>query len=130
MVDQNSPVDIATALTSLGKTVLIEQGWRQEPDSFWQCMHIVGVVLPMEGICKHGYFLVIEVSNTEAHPNEVFFTDIRTIRAIRHRDRQSSGNVLDRMTRPSSLAVSGAALPARRNSSTVPPNGSTGAAHP
>lgn len=130
MFDRNSPLDLATALTYLGRTVLVEQGWEQEPESYWQCVHIVGVVLPMEGVCKHGYFLVIEISNSQNHPHEMYFTDIRTIRAIRHRDRQSSGNVLGRMTRPSSLAVSGAALPARRNSSTVPSNGSTGAAHP
>jgi hypothetical protein len=129
MPNQNANLDCATALTYLGKTVLLEQGWRQEPDSFWQCMHIVGVALPIEGICKHAYFLVVEVSNDQQHPNEVFFADIRTIRVIRHRDRHGSGNVLGRIARPN-LAGSRAALPARRNSSTVPANGSTGAAHP
>lgn len=129
MISQCPGLDLATALTYLGQTVLVEQGWQQEPESFWQCMHIVGVVLPVEGICKHGYFLVIEVSNDQAHPNEVFFSDIRTIRAIRHRDRHGSGNVLGRIAHPNPTG-SRAALPARRNSSIVPSNGSTGAAHP
>jgi hypothetical protein len=129
MPNQNANLDLATALTYLGKTVLLEQGWQQEPESFWQCMHIVGVVLPMEGICKHAYFLAVEACNDQKHPNEVFFADIRTIRVIRHRDRHGSGNVLGRIARPN-LAGSRAALPARRSSSTVPANGSTGAAHP
>ncbi|MCQ3971336.1 hypothetical protein FK511_28910, partial [Klebsiella pneumoniae] len=59
----------------------------------------------------------------------IYFHNIRTIRVMRHRDRRGSGNVLDRLTLPNS-ARSRAALPARRDSFTVPSNGSTGAAHP
>ena len=123
-------LDAATAVSYIGKTAIMELRWDAEPESSWQLMHIVGVVLPMEGVYEHACFMAVYSDTTDPYPERVFFTEIRTIRAIRHRDRQSSGNVLGRMTRPSSLAGSGAALPARRDSFTVPANGSTGAAHP
>ncbi|WP_447589986.1 hypothetical protein [Aquipseudomonas campi] len=127
----HSPItlDAATAISYIGKTALMELRWDAEPESSWQLMHIVGVVLPMEGVYDHACFMAVYFDTPDPYPERVFFTEICTIRAIRHRDRQSSGNVLGRMTRPS-LPRSGAALPARRNSSTVPSNGSTGAAHP
>jgi len=127
-----SPIslDAATAVSYIGQTALMELRWDDEPEPMWQLMHIVGVVLPMEGVCDHSCFMAVYYGTDDPYPERVFFHEIRTLRAIRHRDRQSSGNVLGRMTRPSSFTVSGAALPARRNSSSVPSNGSTGAAHP
>ncbi len=129
MSSQRLSLDTQTALTYVGQTVLVELRWDEEPESFWQCMHILGVVLPMEGVCDLAYFMGLNVSSQLDHPNEVYFSDICTIRVMRHRDRRGSGNVLDRIALPNS-ARSGAALPARRNSFTVPSNGSTGAAHP
>lgn len=129
MSSQPFALDIATALTFIGQTVLVEQKWEQEPESYWHCVHIIGVVLPVPGVCSDAYFMVVNVAHEKPFHSEMFFADIRTIRAIRHRDRQSSGNVLGRMSRPIPMR-SGAALPARRNSSIVPSNGSTGAAHP
>lgn len=61
--------------------------------------------------------------------DEIFWDTIRTIRVMRHRDRQGSGNILGRIAHPKT-SRSGAALSARRNSSTVPANGSTGGANP
>ncbi len=121
--------DPVTAFGYIGQTVLLEETWDAYPDSIWSLLHVVGVVLPVEGVYPHGCFMVVSPNDETPYPERIFFTNIRTIRAIRHRDRQSSGNVLDRMTRPSA-SRSGAALPARRNSSIVPSNGSTGAAHP
>lgn len=129
MSSQRIALDAQTALAYVGQTVLVELRWDEEPDSFWQCMHILGVVLPMEGVCDLAYFMGLNVSSQLDHPNEVYFSDICTIRVMRHRDRRGSGNVLDRIALPNA-GRSGAALPARRNSFTVPSNGSTGAAHP
>lgn len=129
MSSQRLELDAQSALAYVGQTVLVELRWDEEPESFWQCMHILGVVLPMEGVCDLAYFMGLNVSSQLDHPNEVYFSDICTIRVMRHRDRRGSGNVLDRIALPNS-ARSGAALPARRNSFTVPSNGSTGAAHP
>ncbi|WP_313211894.1 hypothetical protein [Stutzerimonas nitrititolerans] len=129
MSSQRLALNAQTALAYVGQTVLVELRWDEEPESFWQCMHILGIVLPMEGICDLAYFMGLNVSSQLDHPNEVYFSDICTIRVMRHRDRRGSGNVLDRVALPNS-ARSRAALPARRNSSTVPANGSTGAAHP
>ncbi|MER0044721.1 hypothetical protein [Pseudomonas sp. MGal98] len=129
MTSQAVTLDTATAFNYVGQTVLVELAWDEEPTGFWMCVHIVGVVLPISGLYEHAYFMTLNMNGQDKYPNEVFFSDIRTIRAMRYRDRQSSGNVLGRMTLPS-LSGSRAALPARRNSSTVPSNGSTGAAHP
>jgi hypothetical protein len=122
-------IDAATALGYVGQTALMEMYWKDEPEPIWYCVHIVGVVLPIEGVCNQAYFMVVNIANARPNPDEMYFADIRTIRAIRHRDRHGSGNVLGRIARPN-LAGSRAALPARRNSTTVPANGSTGAAHP
>lgn len=127
----SSPIslDADTAVSYIGKTALMELRWEAEPESSWQLMHIVGVVLPMEGVYEHACFMAVYFDTTDPYPERVFFTEIRTIRAMRHRDRHGSGNVLGRIAHPTQ-AGSRAALPARRNSSTVPSNGSTGAAHP
>jgi hypothetical protein len=122
-------LDAATALGYVGQTVLLETVWDAEPESFWQCVHIVGVLLPTPDMKGAPCFLAVEVSSSTRNPNEFYFDDICTIRAMRYRDRHGSGNVLGRMTLTHSEG-SRAALPARRNSSTVPSNGSTGAAHP
>lgn len=122
-------IDAATALGYVGQIVLIETTWDEEPEPFWQCIHIVGVLLPTPDMQGAPCFLGVELSSSTRNPNEFYFDDICTIRAMQHRDRHGSGNVLGCIAHPSS-AESGAALPARRNSSTVPSNGSTGAAHP
>jgi hypothetical protein len=121
-------VNASNAASFIGQTVLMELAWEQDPEPLWRCFHILGFVLPMEGVYEHGYFLTMDFDGKSRYPDETFFSSIRTIRAIRHRDRHSSGNVLGRMTRPSA-SRSGAALPAHRNGY-VPVNGSTGAAHP
>lgn len=125
-------LDAATALGYIGQTVLLELMWEGDEETFWQCMHIVGVVLPVEGVQDEAYFLGMGIASSIRHANEIYFEDICSIRAMRYRDRHGSGNVLGRMTLTHStdLTGSGAALPARRDSFTVPANGSTGAAHP
>lgn len=122
-------LDAATALSYIGQIVLIEMAWDDEPESFWQCTHIVGVLLPTADMQGSPCFLGVELSSSTRNPNEIYFDDICTIRAMRYRDRRGSGNVLGRMTLTHSDG-SRAALPARRNSFTVPANGSTGEAHP
>ncbi|MDR8016203.1 hypothetical protein [Ectopseudomonas guguanensis] len=125
-------LDAATALSYVGKTVLVETAWDAEPESFWQCIQIVGVLIPTPDMQGAPCFLGVELSSSTSTPSEFYFDNICSIRAMRHRDRHGSGNVLGRMTLTHSAdgSGSGAALPARRNSSTVPANGSTGAANP
>jgi len=125
-------LDAATALSYVGKTVLVETAWDAEPESFWQCIQIVGVLIPTADMQGAPCFLGVELSSSTSNPSEFYFDNICSIRAMRYRDRHGSGNVLGRMTLTHSAdgSGSGAALPARRNSSTVPANGSTGAANP
>lgn len=122
-------LDTPTALSYVGQTVLLELMWQGDTESFWQCAYIAGVMIPRDSRQGEPCFLAVEVSSSTGNPNEFYFDDICSIRAMRHRDRQGSGNVLDRMTLTHSEG-SRAALPARRNSSTVPANGSTGVAYP
>jgi len=122
-------LDAQSALRYLGQTVLIEIGWEDDPESVWCCLRVIGVVIPTEGIRDEPHFLTVGLGVTDEFANETFWDTIRTIRVMRHRDRHGSGNVLDRIAHPET-SQSGAALPARRNSSTVPANGSRGAAHP
>ena len=125
-------LDTATALSYVGKTALVETAWDAEPESFWQCIQIVGVLIPTPDMQGAPCFLGVELSSSTSSPSEFYFDNICSIRAMRYRDRHGSGNVLGRMTLTHSadVAGSGAALPARRNSFTVPANGSTGEAHP
>ena len=127
----NSPIslDAQSALPYLGKTVLVELGWEDDPETVWRVLRIIGVVLPAEGVRDEPHFMTVPVGVTDEFANETFWDTIRTIRVMRYRDRQGSGNVLGRIARPET-SRSGAALPARRNSPTVPANGSTGAANP
>ncbi|HBO2455653.1 MULTISPECIES: hypothetical protein [Pseudomonas] len=129
MNSQCPVLDAESALPYLGKTVLVELAWEQDPESLWCCMHIVGIVLPLAGIQEEPYFLVKHVAGDEPFPNEMFWSNVRTIRVMRYRDRHGSGNVLGRVTHPDD-SRSRAALPDRRNSPTVPSNGSTGGANP
>ncbi|SDQ01952.1 hypothetical protein [Ectopseudomonas guguanensis] len=129
MTKRGITLDAAKALSYIGQTVLLELMWEGDEETFWQCMHIVGVVLPVEGVQDEAYFLGMGIASSSRHANEIYFEDICSIRAMRYRDRHGSGNVLGRMTLTHSDG-SRAALPARRNSFTVPANGSTGAAHP
>ena len=41
MTSQSPALNTATALSYLGQTVLVELVWDDEPESFWQCMHVV-----------------------------------------------------------------------------------------
>ncbi|WCY30477.1 hypothetical protein [Pseudomonas aeruginosa] len=127
----NSPIslDAQSALPYLGKTVLVELGWEDDPETVWRVLRIIGVVLPAEGVRDEPHFMTVPVGVTDEFANETFWDTIRTIRVMRYRDRQGSGNVLGRIARPET-SRSGAALPARRNGSTVPANGSTGGANP
>ncbi|WP_425317954.1 hypothetical protein [Pseudomonas nitroreducens] len=122
-------LDAQSSLRYLGQTVLVELGWEDDPETVWRLLRIIGVVLPAEGVRDEPHFMTVPVGVTDEFANETFWDTIRTIRVMRHRDRHGSGNVLGRIAHPET-SRSGAALPARRNSSTVPANGSTGAAHP
>jgi hypothetical protein len=126
-----SPVqfDTSTAMAYVGQAVLMELYMDEDEPPYWCCKHIVGLVLPKDGVWDFPYFMTMSLTPDGRTPFEVPFNDILSIRVMQHRDRHGSGNVLGCIAHPNS-AESGAALPARRNSSTVPSNGSTGAAHP
>ncbi|PNG14366.1 hypothetical protein [Stutzerimonas stutzeri] len=117
-----------SAMAYLGQTVLMELDMAEDP-TFWWLAHIIGIVLAKDGVWDYPYFLVLSHSSEGSTPLEVPFDDILAIRVMRHRDRHGSGNVLGSIALPKH-ARSRAALPARRDSFTVPSNGSTGAAHP
>ncbi|HCI2338803.1 hypothetical protein [Pseudomonas aeruginosa] len=129
MNSERAVLDAQNALRYLDQTVLIEMVFDEEPDPIWRWVRVVGVVLPAEGLRGGPHFLTLKPGAEKAFADEAFWEDIRTIRVMRYRDRHGSGNVLGRVAHPNDPR-SRAALPARRNSPTVPANGSTGAANP
>ena len=129
MTSTGLTLDAANAISYIGQTVLVELCWDDEPETVWHCVTVVGVIVPVEGVQKDACLITVNLDGKDRFPSEIYLDTIRTIRAMRHRDRHSSGNVLGRMTLTHSDG-SRAALTARRNSFTVPANGSTGAAHP
>ncbi|NYH74510.1 hypothetical protein FHR27_003120 [Pseudomonas flavescens] len=75
--------DAQAALAYLGQTVLVELMWDDQLEPLWQCVQVVGVVLPVVGVWAHGYFMVMGVAGASPFPDEVFFSDIRTLRVVR-----------------------------------------------
>lgn len=75
----------AQAMGLIGQTVMVEQVWEQDPEPIWHCFHIVGVVLPIEGLVEEGYFLVLNALQGARYPHEVFWSSIRTLRILRRR---------------------------------------------
>ncbi|MBT8767570.1 hypothetical protein [Metapseudomonas boanensis] len=127
MTSPRSIVNPATAASLIGQTVMVELVLEEEPESLWRCFHIVGLVAPVPGLVKEGHFLVFNAFQDEQFPNEIFWSDIRTLTTLHRRPLEGTDQLPPAL---GGLIRSGAALPARRNSSTVPANGSTGAAHP
>lgn len=78
-------MDTATALSYLGQTVLMELGWDDYPQPIWRCLHVLGVVLPKEGVYDHGHFMVINALNPEEFLQEIFWDDIRTLQSVQLR---------------------------------------------
>lgn len=95
--------DAATAFSYIGQPVLVELVWDGDPEPMWRFKHIVGVVLPVQGVNDIGYFLTVPVIGSADFPDETYFDSIRTIRTlpvIRSRGRCTSGKVLSRLPMP------------------------------
>ncbi len=127
MTSQPLALNAGIATSLIGQTVMMELVWEQDPEPLWRCFHIVGVVVPLEGLVKEGHFMVLNALQEDQFPSEIFWSDIRTLTTLHRRPVEGSNQPSPAL---GGLIRSGAALPARRNSSTVPANGSTGAAHP
>ncbi|MDA8485961.1 hypothetical protein NNO07_23095, partial [Pseudomonas resinovorans] len=123
MTSQPLALNAGIATSLIGQTVMMELVWEQDPEPLWRCFHIVGVVVPLEGLVEEGHFLVLNALQTERFPSEVFWSNIRTLTTLHRRPLEGSDQISPAL---GGLIRSGAALPARRNSSTVPANGSTG----
>ncbi|AYF90538.1 hypothetical protein D6Z43_26650 [Pseudomonas sp. DY-1] len=127
MTSPDLNLNATTATSLIGQTVMMELVLEDEPESLWRCFHIVGLVAPIPGLVKEGHFLCFNALQEEQFPNEIFWCDIRTLTTLHRRPLEGADQLPPAL---GGLIRSGAALPARRNSSTVPANGSTGAAHP
>ena len=78
-------LDSAQALSFLGHTVLARLARDDEPGAFWRCYHIVGVVVPVEGIYEAGHFLVMDALEGGRFPEEVFWCDIHSLKTLDQR---------------------------------------------
>lgn len=74
--------NVTDPLSYLGKTVLIELVWDEDPEPWWGVVRIVGVVLEDPGFWSHPYFMVMSYFQPQSHPDEMFFDSVRTIRVL------------------------------------------------
>lgn len=74
--------DFPTAISLLGKTALVELKWTGDPAPVWVCVHIIGVVLAVEGIYEHPHFMTLDAFEPQPFPNEMFWTNIRSLQAL------------------------------------------------
>ncbi|HZX17129.1 MAG TPA: hypothetical protein VFF22_09745 [Pseudomonas sp.] len=103
MPSQRISLDAATAISYIGQPVLVELVWDGDPEPIWLFKHIVGVVVPVQGVNDIGYFLTVPVIGSTDFPDETYFDSIRTIRtlpATRSRGQRTSGKVLSRLPLP------------------------------
>ncbi|MCY1373509.1 hypothetical protein D9M69_607910 [compost metagenome] len=63
----------------------MEMVWDEHPGALWGCFHIVGVVMPLEGIYDHGHFMVLSGLSPEPFPNEVFWSNIHSMTTLQRR---------------------------------------------
>lgn len=82
--------DVTEAVAYLGRTVLIELVWDEDPEPYWCCVHIAGLVLGLQGVYEHPHFMVFSVAKPQSYPDELFWSDIRTIRVLENRSNRSS----------------------------------------
>ncbi|WP_044871456.1 hypothetical protein [Pseudomonas sp. LFM046] len=71
--------DFPSATSLIGRTVLVELSWPDDPISVWSCVHIVGVVLSLEGVYEHPHFLTMDIDEPQPFPNEMFWSNIRSL---------------------------------------------------
>ncbi|HCF2515356.1 TPA: hypothetical protein NIC53_006939 [Pseudomonas aeruginosa] len=83
----SSSASVLNAISLIGKTVLVELVWEDDSETLWRCVRIAGVVLALEGVYEHPHFMVFSLfgSETETYPSEMFWSDIRTLRVLKHR---------------------------------------------
>ncbi|HEP7884178.1 hypothetical protein [Pseudomonas multiresinivorans] len=81
----SSSVSIENALSLIGKTVLVELVWPDDPEPLWCCVRIAGAVLALEGVYEHPHFMVFSLARPQTYPDEMFWSDIRTLRVLKDR---------------------------------------------
>lgn len=80
--------DVTEALSYLGKTVLLETTFSDPAEGLcrdWSIVHIVGVVLALEGVYSDPYFLYLDSVNPSSYPYELWWKHITTIRVLESR---------------------------------------------
>lgn len=87
----NQPLNTARALANLGQTVVMELHWEEVPHPLFCCYHIVGVVVPLEGICEEGYFLVKNALAPGPFPDELFWSNILRMKVLVQRTLLAQG---------------------------------------
>ncbi len=77
--------DVTEAVSYLGRTVLVELVFddeRPESEPTRCVVRIAGVVLALEGVYDWPHFLVFDAVCPGVHPEEVFWSDIQSIRPL------------------------------------------------
>jgi hypothetical protein len=77
-----SPIqfDTATAMAYVGQAVSMELYVDEDEPPYTCCKHIVGLVLPKDGVWDFPYFMTMSLTPDGRTPFEVPFDDILSIR--------------------------------------------------
>ena len=78
MPSPSNALDAATAVGYIGKPVLVELEWDDDPEPVCRAGYVIGIVLPVNGVQDQAYLMVM--SPGEQFPLEAYLEDIRSIR--------------------------------------------------
>lgn len=81
--------NVTEALSYLGRTVLVDTYCHEDGESIRSLVNVVGVVIPVAGVYEHPHFMVINVSEPQSYPDELFWDRIIFIRPMANRGRRS-----------------------------------------
>lgn len=85
----------------------------------WRCVRIVGVVLSLEGVYEHPHFLGFDPFNPSKYPDEVFWSDIRSITRVKPTNGRRTGSKRAHGSSRSKRAHAPAMLTPRKATTTI-----------
>ena len=94
MSDSAVGLDILSAVGFLGRSVLLELVWDDDPDPCWRSGYVIGLVLSVDGVHDQAYMVVKNPGDD--YPLDVYLSDIRSIQATHGQ----AGNLLGHLPLP------------------------------
>ena len=71
--------NVTEAMDLVGRTVLVELAFPDDPETSWGCVRIVGVVFAQDGHYDAPHFMVFNAFFPRPYPDELFWSDINSV---------------------------------------------------